>query len=93
MLILMAYSILKEPRYTIEVMRKNVPTAIDDNRHDQSKETVSTENSKNNNKKPKSNIEQPKPKTVIPAGENHNKPPKPLTNRSSGSAEKGSAAH
>jgi hypothetical protein len=75
MLVLMVYPILKEPHYVIEVSTKNMATTIDNNRHDESKKTVNAKTSQNNNQKPVSDIEQPKPKTVIPAAEKHGLPP------------------
>jgi len=87
MFVLMLYSILKEPHYTIDVTTKNVPTTTEDNRSDQSKKTINANSPNKNNENPKSNIEQPKPKAVIPITKKHELPPeKPPNNANAADA-------
>ena len=93
MLILMVYSMLKEPHYIIEVLPENTATTTDGNGKQESKKTVNTETSHDNNEKPVTNIEQPKPKTVIPAIKNHKlTPEKPPTNAANSADTKKRAA-
>jgi len=75
MFVLMVYTVLKEPHYTIEVISENVPTITNDSRKDNSEERINSDTSNKGNEKPESNIEQPKPKTVIPIAKKHEKPP------------------